>query len=184
MPKFYLFGICYMGVRLFTNIFGTFLPFYLTGVLHLGLEHENDTSVPFTVALVPLIVYLSSTASSLFLNKFYIMFGRKAALSTGTVICVIAMGLMLLLTPHTGWVMYILAAFIGTIFLTKVSLKLWFSQQESISSLMWWAQRPKLVPLSLEFTVCSTSSPQVQSSSCWGILRPTQKSPRISQKVR
>lgn len=38
MPKFYLFGVCYMGVRLYTNIFGTFLPFYLTGVLKLGIS--------------------------------------------------------------------------------------------------------------------------------------------------
>jgi hypothetical protein len=27
MPKFYLFGICYMCVRLYTNLFGTLLPF-------------------------------------------------------------------------------------------------------------------------------------------------------------
>ena len=113
MPKFYLFGICYMGVRLYTNIFGTFLPFYLIGVLKLGLEDETDSSVPFTVALVPLIVYLFSVLSSSRLNWFYNKFGRKAALSTGTIICVIALGSMLLLNEETGWVMYIIAAFVG-----------------------------------------------------------------------
>jgi hypothetical protein len=38
MPKFYLFGVCYMGVRLYTNLFGTLLPFFLIGVLQLGLD--------------------------------------------------------------------------------------------------------------------------------------------------
>lgn len=33
MPKFYLFGICYMSVRIYTNLFGTLLPFYLTDVV-------------------------------------------------------------------------------------------------------------------------------------------------------
>lgn len=113
MPKFYLFGICYMGVRLYTNMFGTFLPFYLIGVLKLGLEDETDSSVPFTVALVPLIVYLTSVLASSRLNWFYGKFGRKAALSAGTIICVLALGSMLLLTESTGWVMYIIAAFVG-----------------------------------------------------------------------
>ncbi len=98
MPKFYLFGVCYMGVRLYTNLFGTLLPFFLIGVLKLGLDDQTDTSVPFTVALVPLIVYLFSVLTSSRLNYFYTKFGRKSALSTGTIICVIALGSMLFLT--------------------------------------------------------------------------------------
>lgn len=42
MPKFYLFGICYMGVRLYVNIFGTFVPFYLEGVIKLGAEESAE----------------------------------------------------------------------------------------------------------------------------------------------
>lgn len=87
-----------MGVRLYTNIFGTFLPFYLTGVLKLGFNQETASTIPFTVALVPLIIYLNSVIASIRLNRFYAKFGRKAALSTGTVICVISLGSMLLLT--------------------------------------------------------------------------------------
>ena len=98
MPKFYLFGICYMGARLYTNIFGTFLPFYLTGVLKLGIEDEIDTSVPFTVALVPLIVYLFSVITSSRLDWFYRNFGRKSALITGTLICLLSLGSMMFLT--------------------------------------------------------------------------------------
>ena len=113
MPKFYLFGICYMGVRLCANMFGTLLPFYLIGVLNLGLSDETDTSVPFTVALVPLIVYVCSVISSLFLNKFYKKFGRKMALGVGTIITCASMWSMFLLSPKTGWVMYIIAVFVG-----------------------------------------------------------------------
>jgi hypothetical protein len=61
-----------MGVRLYTNMFGTFLPFYLEGVLRLGIEDGSSSKqVPFTVALVPLIIYLSSVIVSSYLNKFY-----------------------------------------------------------------------------------------------------------------
>lgn len=36
MPLFYVCGLCYMGVRLYCNLFGTLLPFYLVDVLELG----------------------------------------------------------------------------------------------------------------------------------------------------
>jgi hypothetical protein len=89
-----------MGVRLYVNIFGTFLPFYLEGVLKLGIDKssESGTSVPFTVALVPLIVYLSSVIVSSFLNKFYERFGRKKALFGGTIICCLSLGSMYFIT--------------------------------------------------------------------------------------
>jgi Na+/melibiose symporter-like transporter len=74
---------------------------------------EEEKQVPFTVALVPLVVYLSSTVSSWYLDKFYEMFGRKKALFIGTIICCISLGSMLLLTESTNWVIYILAIFIG-----------------------------------------------------------------------
>jgi Na+/melibiose symporter-like transporter len=111
MPKFYFFGICYMGVRLYVNMFGTFLPFYLEGVIKLGTEDNGQ--VPFTVALVPLIVYLSSVIVSWYLDKFYEMFGRKKALLIGTIICCISLGSMFLIDESTNWVIYILAIFIG-----------------------------------------------------------------------
>ena len=53
-----------MGVRLYTNLFGTLLPFYLVGVLRLGTDKDSDKSVPVTVALVPLIVYLFSVLAN------------------------------------------------------------------------------------------------------------------------
>lgn len=87
-----------MGVRLCTNMFGTLLPFYLIGVLQLGLSDSTDSSVPFTVALVPLIVYMFSVAASSRLNWFYAKFGRKMALAAGTILTCISMGSMFFLT--------------------------------------------------------------------------------------
>jgi Na+/melibiose symporter-like transporter len=69
--------------------------------------------VPFTVALVPLIVYLSSVIVSSNLNKFYELVGRKKALFFGTFICIVALGSMYFITQEYNWIMYILAVFIG-----------------------------------------------------------------------
>jgi hypothetical protein len=86
-----------MGVRLYTNIFGTFLPFYLVNVIKLGKSSDDEDKVPFTVALVPLIAYFSSVLVSTKLNWFYMKFGRKKALFFGTILCVVCLGSMLLL---------------------------------------------------------------------------------------
>jgi hypothetical protein len=59
-----------MCVRLNSNIFGTFLPFYLVGVLKITEDSKNET-IPFAVALVPLFVYFSSTIISAKLSRFY-----------------------------------------------------------------------------------------------------------------
>ena len=102
-----------MGVRLYANMFGTLVPFFLIGVLGLGANDDTSTSIPFTVALVPLIVYLASVIASSRLNWFYHRFGRKAALLIGTIITLLAMLPMFFLTKETGWVMYILSVFVG-----------------------------------------------------------------------
>lgn len=102
-----------MGVRLYANMFGTLVPFFLIGVLGLGASEDTSTSIPFTVALVPLIVYLASVIASSRLNWFYHRFGRKTALLVGTIITLLAMLPMFFLTKETGWVMYILSVFVG-----------------------------------------------------------------------
>lgn len=92
MPKFYLFGICYMCVRLYTNIFGTLLPFYLIDVVRMGSDDKD--SVSFNLALVPMLTYASSVVVSTQLNKFYQKFGRKKALFVGTAICLACLVVM------------------------------------------------------------------------------------------
>ena len=72
-------------------MFGTLLPFYLVGVVKMGGQTSDQQKVPFNVALVPLVVYLSSVGASSVLDKFYGTFGRKAALGVGTVVCTLAL---------------------------------------------------------------------------------------------
>jgi hypothetical protein len=69
MPKFYLFGVCYMSVRMYTNLFGTLLPFYLTDVL--DMSASSDDKISYNIALVPVLAYAASVAASTQLNKFY-----------------------------------------------------------------------------------------------------------------
>lgn len=78
-----------MGVRLYSNLFGSLLSFYLLYVLGLGGGNNNPNSIPFIVALIPLLIYLSSVLTSFGLSKFYSKFGRKTALMTGGVLCVV-----------------------------------------------------------------------------------------------
>lgn len=85
-PKFYLFGVCYMGVRLNSNIFGTFLPFYLINVLKISNADGDDQTVPFSVALVPLIIYFSSSLISPKLTTLYSTIGRGKTLLLGTIL--------------------------------------------------------------------------------------------------
>ena len=85
-PKFYLFGICYMCVRLNSNIFGTFLPFYLINVLKISNNDGDDQTVPFSVALVPLIIYFSSSLISPKLTALYSTIGRGKTLLLGTIL--------------------------------------------------------------------------------------------------
>ena len=57
-----------MGVRLYCNVFGTLLPFYLESVL--GMGSKEDDKIPFTMALVQLLVYITSVSTSFFSAAF------------------------------------------------------------------------------------------------------------------
>jgi Na+/melibiose symporter-like transporter len=151
MPKFYLFGVCYMCVRIYTNLFGTLLPFYLTDVLGMGSVNEDEIS--FNLALVPMIAYLSSVGVSTQLNKFYQIFGRKKALFVGTAICIVCLVVMAFLNKDNNWIIYIVALFVGTFKFTQALLSLWCCRLGLTLFLTWWVQRVRLEHLSLVFTV-------------------------------
>jgi len=101
-----------MSVRMYTNLFGTLLPFYLTDVLDMGASSDED-QVSYNIALVPVLAYAASVAVSTQLNKFYQIFGRKKALFVGTAICLVCLGIMAFLQASANWAMYIIALFIG-----------------------------------------------------------------------
>ena len=151
MPKFYLFGVCYMCVRMYTNLFGTLLPFYLTDVLVMG-DNSGD-QVSYNIALVPVLAYAASVGVSTQLNKFYQIFGRKKALFVGTAICLVCLGVMSFLKSSASWVMYILAFFIGTFYYIQGHHNLWSYQLASTWFLTWLARRVNQEPLCLEYTV-------------------------------
>lgn len=141
LPKFYLFGICYMCVRLYTNIFGTLLPFYLIDVLKMGTD--NPEQVSYNLALVPMLAYGSSVIVSTQLNRFYLYFGRKKALFVGTAICIGCLIIMTFLNSSTSWVMYILPFFIGIFIFSQGPLSHSCYQLELTSFRTLWAQREK-----------------------------------------
>ena len=114
LPKFYLFGMCYMCVRMYTNLFGTILPFYLTDVLQ--MTSGDDDEISYNIALVPMLAYAASVVMSSRLDKFYTIFGRKKALFAGTAILIACQIAIAFLTTGTSWVIYILAFFIGIFF--------------------------------------------------------------------
>lgn len=112
-PKFYLFGVCYMCVRLNSNIFGTFLPFYLINVLKISNTDGDDQTVPFSVALVPLIIYFSSSLISPKLTALYSTIGRGKTLLLGTILEISSLIALYFLTQSTKDYIYPLAIVIG-----------------------------------------------------------------------
>jgi MFS family permease len=93
-----------MGVRLHSNLFGTFVPFYLAGVLQLS---------PDSIALVPLLVYASSSLASLKLGWLYDRIGRRFTLLFGTVVSGLALAHMAILSPSSSTQVYFSAIAMG-----------------------------------------------------------------------
>jgi hypothetical protein len=73
-----------MCVRLNSNIFGAFLPFYLAKILKISSYDQNTVSIPFSLALVPLIIYFSSSLVTPKLSVLYSkILGRGKTLIVG-----------------------------------------------------------------------------------------------------
>jgi len=53
LPAFYIFGLCYTGVRLYSNLFGTLLPFYPVHVLKLGRSANFDPDKDVAASRIP-----------------------------------------------------------------------------------------------------------------------------------
>jgi Na+/melibiose symporter-like transporter len=114
MPSFYIFGVCFVAVKLYSNLFGAFILFYLRFVILLGVEANTDSnSINFAQALIPLTVCLSSVCCNLSLSWFYGKFGRKIALMLGGIICAGASAGMYFLTKEVTWPIYPISVLIG-----------------------------------------------------------------------
>jgi MFS family permease len=92
-------------------------------VLKLGKSGQPDpdtdtapSEIPFVVALIPLLIYLSSVCTSFILSKFYERLGRKMAIITGGILCVGCATFLVFLSSTFSWPMYGIAILIGIFF--------------------------------------------------------------------
>lgn len=75
-PKFYKVASVYMACRLFVNIGQTYMPLYL---------HESLMMPATSLAVIPLIMFMSSFKWSLIIEKLNTKLGRKWAYLIGVV---------------------------------------------------------------------------------------------------
>lgn len=80
-------------------------------VLKLGSKEIDK--IPFAMALVQLLVYISSVTTSLALTRIYSIFGRKNALLLGGGLCIISAISMIFLNKNFTWPIYLIALVIG-----------------------------------------------------------------------
>ena len=104
-----------MSVRLYCNLFGTLLPFYLVDVLQMGTKSEIlNNEIPFQVALVALVITIVQYVNSHLVSSFYYKrIGRKNTLMLGTLFSILSSLIMVFLTPSTNWVMFLVAILVG-----------------------------------------------------------------------
>ena len=90
--KFYAYGIVYMGARVYCNVTTvmishliyfshlhlekSLLLFYLSTVLQFGEGHSDQNSTPLTFALIPMLIYISSSVLTVYLKDIYQKIGR------------------------------------------------------------------------------------------------------------
>jgi hypothetical protein len=60
-----------MGARLYCNVTASLTNFYLVYVLEYSTEDEIAKKTPIQVAIIPLLLYLSSVGASSTLNRLY-----------------------------------------------------------------------------------------------------------------
>ncbi|EAS03506.1 MFS transporter (macronuclear) [Tetrahymena thermophila SB210] len=86
--QFYQYGLVFMLARLFCNVVTTMMNFYLYYVIQINGEVQEDDEVKmtFSLALVPLLLYISSVGASSILNLLYQKIGRKKTYTLGVVL--------------------------------------------------------------------------------------------------
>lgn len=112
LPSFYLYGVVYMGVRMLVNVQSSLIIFYLENILMIKSEDENS-GLPREFAIIPMIVYLSSTVVSSFLKIVYEKIGRKKAFTLGAFAALFGTTIMMFLDAKLKNFMYPLAIVIG-----------------------------------------------------------------------
>jgi Na+/melibiose symporter-like transporter len=114
IPAFYIYGVVYMGSRVLANVQSSLLIFYLQNVLGIAKgQNTFEHGVPIEFAIIPLIIYISSTITSSSLKGFYEKYGRKRAYIVGALLSVTATVAMMLLNVETKNIFYGVSIIIG-----------------------------------------------------------------------
>lgn len=115
---FYIIMLNYMCTRLVVNVSQVFIPFYVTNYL------EMSTTA---IAIVPVVVYVSSFMASLAMRKANKDFGRQNTYIFGALLAIVAFFLYFILSPKTQNYVYIAAVLHGaansTIMICSVQLQ-------------------------------------------------------------
>ena len=91
MPAMYPVGLVYMMARLGNNVASSMMPFYLTTVLAFGGVSSPEAATkrtPWELALIPLLQYVGSVATSWVLDRFGRKYPRKFIYIFGSIVTV------------------------------------------------------------------------------------------------
>lgn len=117
--KFYHYGLVYMCCRLFCNVISSLMNFYMIYVLRISSTSSSSTDdgsasqTPMEIALIPLLMFLSSVVMSSILDKCYSNLGKRRTFSIGGILMTISCASLSLISPETAYFMYPIAALIG-----------------------------------------------------------------------
>ena len=118
MKDFYIVGLNYMCTRIVVNISQVYVPFYVTDTLNMDATD---------IAIVPLLIYVSSFLATLVSKPMNARFGRRVSYTIGTLLAGLAFAAMLSITPEFSYLVYPAAILLGagnaTLMVTTVSLE-------------------------------------------------------------
>lgn len=101
---FYEVGLVYMCTRLVVNVTQVFISFYLIVTLQMSAT---------SIAIVPLLVYLSGFLATFFLRYLNEALGRTGSFALGAALIVLALVLSYFLTPETATWVYPFSIILG-----------------------------------------------------------------------
>jgi len=104
MPDFYKVAAVYMFARLATNVSQVYLTFFVTQTLYM-----DQTAI----AIVPLIVYLSSLAATFVMKRLDKRLGRRNSMTLGGGLFTAASAAMMFIQPSAAGVVYAAAVALG-----------------------------------------------------------------------
>lgn len=101
---FYEVGMVYMCTRLVVNVTQVFISFYLIVTLKMSAT---------SIAIVPLLVYVSGFLATFFLRYLNEAMGRTGSFMIGSLLIILALMLCYVLTPETATWIYAFSVILG-----------------------------------------------------------------------